>query len=173
MNRLAVFYALVYSALVICAKLLIVTGGYSLTRFGYFYSHITLTFLIIPFYIPPIINTRKKNGGYISGRECMRNALTVFAISAVLISVYNYFEYEYSGKFMALEYYNGPQFLSFLKSQPKLNASQYPGIIAEQVQLANDAGFKATTGKLFSMMLIGLSSAFAVSMLLKGNAAKN
>jgi hypothetical protein len=102
----------------------------------------------------------------------MRIALTVFAISAVLISVYNYLEYEYSGKFLALEYYNGPQFLSFLKSQPKLNDAQYPGIIAEQVKLANDAGFKATTGKLFSMMLIGLSSAFGVSMLMKRNALR-
>jgi hypothetical protein len=167
MNRVAVFYALAYSVFFITAKLLIVLGGYSLTRFGYLYSHITLTFLVIPFYIPPIRKTRRMNGGFISGKECMRIALTVFGISALIISVYNYFEYEYSGKYLAVEYYNGQQFLDFLKSQVKFKPEQYQGIIDEQIKAAEGAGFKATTGKLFSMMLIGFSSAFVVSLLMK------
>jgi hypothetical protein len=168
MNKRAVFFALLYSAVVIGVKLFIVLGGYALSKFGFFYSHVTLTFLIILFYIPAIKQARDRDyNGIIGGRECMRIALTVFAISAVLISIYNYFEFEYHGKFLAVEYYNGQQFLDYLKSQPRFKPDTYSKIISQQVTAAQGSAFRSTTGKLFSMMLIGLAGAFIVSMVMK------
>jgi hypothetical protein len=174
MNKRAVYFGLIYGILVICAKLFILKGGYALTKFGFYYSHITLTLPVILFYIAAVKITRDKDyNGIISGKECVRICLTIFAVSAILISLYNYFEFEYAGKKLAIEYYHSTQFLDFLKSQPKFKPEQYDSIIADQVKLSEESGFKATTGKLFSMMLIGLSGAFIVSVLMKRSPVKS
>jgi len=91
----------------------------------------------------------------------------VFATGAVIVSIYHYFEFQYHGKAMAIEYYNGPQFLEFLKAQSKIKPEDYAKVILEQVKLSEISAFKATTGKLFSMMLLGLSSAFITSVIMK------
>jgi hypothetical protein len=167
MKKQALWYALAYAALVIAFKLFIVLKGYSLSRFGFYYSSFVATLLIIPFYILAIKHVRdKQNGGVIGGREAMRVALTVFAVSAVIIGVYNYFEYEYSGRQLAIEYYHSDQFLEFLKKQ-KLAPEKYPSVIEEQVTAAQGAAFRSVTGKLFSALIIGLSSAFIVVSVMK------
>ena len=172
-NKKALLFGVIYSIVVVAFKFFILKGGYSLTRFGYFYSGIIGVFLIIPFYILAIKSVRDKTyNGIIGGREAMRVALTIFAVSAVLISIYNYYEFEYYGKAMAIEYYNSIEYLDFLKAQKKLLPAEYPKIISEQIKLAEVSAFKATTGKLFSFTLIGLSGAFIVAMFMKRNVAK-
>jgi uncharacterized membrane protein YhaH (DUF805 family) len=173
MNRKALYFALAYSALVILFKLVILMGGYSLTKFGYYYSTVTAVFLIIPFYFLAIRTVRDRDyGGVITGREAMRVALTVFAVSAIIISVYNYFEYEYSGKELAIQYYNSEQYLEFLKTRTKTAPEDYRKIIDEQIKDSENAAFRATTGKLFSSLIIGLSGAFIASVLMKGRSAR-
>lgn len=168
MNKKALIFGVVYSLLVIAIKLSILFGGYSLSKFGYYYSTLTCAILIIPFYIAALKNIRDVDyKGFISGKEGVRIALTIFAISAVIISVYNYFEFEKSGKLLAIEYYNSQQFLDYLKAQSKIKAEDYAKIIAEQIKNSESSAFKATTGKLFSSMLFGLSSAFIVSAIMK------
>ena len=167
MNRIAFYYGIAYSLVVIAFKLFILLGGYSLSSFGYFYSGITSVLLIIPFYFFAIRRVRNNNDGIIGGREAARISLTIFAIGAIIISTYNYFEFEFSGKAMAINYYNSEQFLTFLKSQTKIKADDYQKIIAEQIKTAEVSAFKATTGKLFSYMFIGLSSAFILSAAMK------
>ena len=167
MNRTAFYYGIAYSLVVIAFKLFILLGGYSLSSFGYFYSGITSVLLIIPFYFFAIKQVRNNNTGIIGGREAVRISLTIFAIGAVIISTYNYFEFEFSGKAMAINYYNSEQFLTFLKSQSKIKPYDYQKIIAEQIKSAEVSAFKATTGKLFSYMFIGLSSAFIISAAMK------
>ncbi len=167
MNRTAFYYGIAYSLVVISFKLFILLGGYSLSSFGYFYSGITSVLLIIPFYFFAIKQVRNNNAGIIGGREAVRISLTIFAIGAVIISTYNYFEFEFSGKAMAINYYNSEQFLTFLKSQSKIKPDDYQKIIAEQIKSAEVSAFKATTGKLFSYMFIGLSSAFIISAAMK------
>lgn len=165
MNKKGLYYGIAYSIFVIAFKLFILLGGYSLSHFGWYYSNVTGVFLIIPFYYLAIKSVRDKDqNGFIGGREAMRIALTVFATGAVLVSVYNYFEFQYSGKAMAIEYYNSQQFLDFLKSQSKIKPENYSKIIEEQVKNSELSAFKATTGKLFSFMLIGISGAVIVSM---------
>ncbi len=173
MNKRALIFGLAYCVVVIAFKLIILLGGYSLSTFGYFYSGITSTLLITPFYILAVKMVRDKDyGGIIGGKEAVRICLTIFAIGAVIISVYNYFEFEYSGKAMAIDYYNSEQFMTFLKSQVKIKAEDYQKIIAEQIQASEVSAFKATTGKLFSYMFIGLSAAFGVSVFMKRNTPK-
>lgn len=170
MNKHALIFGTAYALLVVAIKLAVLLGGYSLTRFGFYYAHITSVFLIIPFYIFAVLRQRRLNGGTIGGREGLRVALSVFAVGALLTSVYNYVEFEQSGKQLAIDYYNSQQFLDFLKSQSKIKAADYSKIIAEQIQNADVSAFKATTGRLFSLMLIGLSGAFIVAATLKRKA---
>lgn len=171
MNRKALYYGIAYSVVAIAFKLFILLGGYSLSTFGYFYSGITSVLLIIPFYYLAIKSVRDKDyNGLIGGKEGVRISLTIFAVGAVLISIYNYFEFEYSGKAMAIDYYNSEQFMTFLKSQAKIKAADYQKIIAEQIQATEVSGFKATTGKLFSYMLIGAISAFITSAVMRKTA---
>jgi hypothetical protein len=170
-NRKALYYGIAYSVVAIAFKLFILLGGYSLSTFGYFYSGITSVLLIIPFYYLAIKSVRDKDyNGLIGGKEGVRISLTIFAVGAVLISIYNYFEFEYSGKAMAIDYYNSEQFMTFLKSQAKIKAADYQKIIAEQIQATEVSGFKATTGKLFSYMLIGAISAFITSAVMRKTA---
>jgi len=168
MNRKALYHGLAYSAFFILFKLSILLGGYSLTKFGYFYSNVTAVILIIPFYWSCVKSVRDKDlGGIIAGRECVRLCLTVFAVAALLTSIYHYFEYKYSGQMLAVEYYHSEQFMEFLRHQAKIKPADYDRIIEEQVKNAEGAAFRATTGKLFSLLIIGLPAAFAVSSLMK------
>lgn len=168
MNKKGLIFGIAYSILVIAFKLFILLGGYSLTHFGWYYSNVVGVFLIVPFYIFAIKNVRDRdNGGIIAGKEALRIALTIFATGALIVSVYNYFEFEYSGKAMAIDYYNSQQFLDFLKTQVKIKPEDYTKIIDEQIKNSEVSSFKATTGKLFSYMLLGLSIAFICAVSLK------
>ncbi len=169
MKKNLLILAIIYSVVVIAFKLYIVLGGHALSRFGFYYSNAVSVFMAVPFFVAAILMQRRKNGGYISGREALRSALLVFGISTIIISIYNYVEFEQFGKKLAIEYYNGSEFLDFLKKQPKIKPEDYPKIIEEQVKNAETSAFKATTGKLISIMLLGLSSAFICAVLLKKN----
>jgi hypothetical protein len=167
-NKKALIYAVAYSIFVIAFKLFILLGGYYSTKYGFYFAHITSVFLIIPFYIIGVKKIRDNDyNGIIAGKEAMRIALTIFAVSAVILSIYNYIEFEWKGKFLAINYYKSEQFMAFLKSNSKIKAEDYQKIITEQIHLSETSSFKATTGKLFSFMLIGLSSAFICSVFLK------
>ena len=173
MNRRALIHGLVYAVVVILFKLYILLGGYSFSSFGFYFANITAAALIIPFYYSAVRNVRdKENGGVIAGREAMRIALTVFAVGALLISVYHYAEFELKGKELAVEYYRSEQFLQFLKKQQRIKPEQYQSIINEQIVSADSAAFKATTGKLFSFLIIGGSAAFITAALMKRRTAR-
>jgi uncharacterized membrane protein YhaH (DUF805 family) len=172
-NKKALYFGLGYSIAAIAFKLFILLAGYSLSTFGFFYSSITSVLLIIPFYVMAVKSVRDADYvGIIGGREAARICLTIFAIGAVLISIYNYFEFEYSGKALAIDYYNSEQFMTFLKAQPKIKPEDYQKIIAEQIHTSEVSAFKATTGKLFSYMFIGLSGAFITSAIMKRSVKK-
>lgn len=168
MNRGALFHGLAYAILAILFKLYIIIGGYSFTTFGFYFANVTAAALIIPFYYSAIRQARDRhNDGFIAGREAMRIALTVFAVGALLLSVYHYAEFELKGKELAMEYYRSEQFLEFLKRQPKVKPEQYQAVIDEQISAADSAAFKATTAKLFSFIIVGVSAAFITSVLMK------
>jgi len=171
MNRRAFNFGLVYSILVIIFKLIILLGGYTLTKFGFYYSNIISVLFIVPFFFLSIRQVRDKDyAGIISGKESIRLALTVLAISILVVSMYNYIEFNWKFKDIAIEYYNSQQYYDILAEQQqrfpdKLKTENFPTIIEEQIRELS--AFKATTGKLLPMMLIGLGGAFVSAMLMK------
>lgn len=173
MNKKAVYISLIYSVLVIVFKLIILLGGYTLTKFGFYYSTIIAVVCVIPFMFLAVYLVREKDyKGVIGGKEAVRIALTVLAISTIFISVYNYIEFNWKFKDIAMVYYQSAEYLEILtkqqlKNPDKLKVSDFPKIINDQI--AQLSAFKATTGKLIPMLLFGLGGAFLTAISLKKN----
>jgi hypothetical protein len=168
MNRRALFYALAYSVFVIAFKLYIVLGTNALNSFGFNWSQALVMFMIIPFYLLAIKAVRdKEQGGFITGREALRISLTVFAVSAIILSIYNYIEFQNWGRQLAAAYYNSETYLAFLKRQTKVKPDQFPKIISEQIAAAQNGAFVATSVKLFGSLLIGVPGALFASLVMK------
>lgn len=166
MNKRALYLAIIYSVIVIIYKLIILLGGYQLTRFGFYYSHIISVFAIIPFMIIAIRLVRDKdNGGIIGGRQAINVAMTVAGVSILILSVYHYIEFEWKMRELSVNYYNSPDYLEFLRSNKKVKPENYQNIIADNI--AALSGFKAVTAKLFSFLLITLSAAFICAVFMK------
>jgi hypothetical protein len=170
MNKRALVTGLIYCVTAIAFKLVILLGGYSFSRFGFFYAQIISVLLLIPFFCIAIYQVREKDfGGVISGRDAVRMALTVLAVAIVVMGVYNYIEFR-SSYDEWISYYKGDSFLQVLndmhaKMPGKVKTEDFPKIIQEQIDALSPA--KATTGKLFPMMLIGLSGAFICALIMK------
>jgi len=166
MNKRSLYLGISYSILVIIYKLIILLGGYSLTKFGFYYSHAVSGLLILPFMIIAIKLVRDKdNGGVISGRDAIKVGLSVFGISIIILSVYTYVEFEWKLKDISQQYYNSVEYLEFLKRQTKLKPEQYPVVIKEVTESLS--AMKAVTAKLFSSFLISVSFAFIAAVFMK------
>lgn len=173
MNKRSLRLGLLYALLVILFKLYLVLSGEALSRFGFLYSGISAVFLILPFYVLLLKQIRDKDlGGMISGREAFRHCLGLFVVAVVCISVYHYIEFSLYGQSLAEQYYNSEQFLEYLKSRKSIKPEDYQQIIRDQIENAGSSAFKATTAKLFSYLLIGISGAFVVSVFMKRAAPK-
>lgn len=174
MNKKAILYGLLYCIIVIAFKLFIVLSGNSFSKFGFYYSIITAVFLIIPFFFVAIYHVREKDyGGFIDIKEGARIAFTVLAIGVIGTSIYNYIEFIWQVDNFAA-YYDSPEFLEILKAQQlkmptKIKIEDFPKIIAEQKLSVPHSAFKATTGKLIPLLFIGLTGAFAASVIMKRN----
>ena len=176
MNKKALVIGLAYCILVIAFKLYILLGGYTFTKFGFNYAHVVSIFFIIPFLIIAVRHVREKElGGTIGGRHALRIGLTVMAVALVILSLYNYIEFNWKFKELAVQYYNSSDYLQILKeialkNPDKLKAEQFPKIIEEQI--SSLAAGRATTFKLFPLLIIGGSAAFITAMFMKKGTAK-
>lgn len=167
-NKKALIIACIYSVLVIIYKLIIWQGGYILSDFGFKYAQILSVLAIIPFFVIAIKWIRDgENGGVISGKEAIRYALTIVAVSAIIISFYNYFEFKMNIDTFT-EYYKSDKYMAFLIKDPKAKQIGYEKII--EMQISQLSPFKATTSKLLSFMILSLSSAFVCAIVMKRNA---
>ena len=170
MNKKALLYGLLYSLVVITFKLYIVLSGNMFSKFGFYYSIITGVFLIIPFFFLAIYHVREKDhGGYIASREGLRIGLTVLAVGLIVTSVYNYIEFNWKASEF-VNYYTSNEYLEILKVQQaknpdKIKIDDFPKIINEQI--ATLSAFRATTGKIIPLLFIGLTGAFAASIIMK------
>jgi hypothetical protein len=171
MNKRALTIGLFYALAAIVFKLIILLGGYTLSKFGFYYSNILSVFLILPFFFLAIYQVREKDFyGIISGKDAMRMALIVLAVGIVLSSFYNFIEFNWKYKEIAIQYYKSQEYLDILKNAQlknpeKIKISDFPKIIEEQ--LSSLSATKATTGKLFPLLFIGLSGAFIAAVLMK------
>ena len=171
MNKRALFAGLAYSLAAIIFKLIILLGGFTLTKFGFYYSHTVSVFLMIPFLFLAIYLVREKEKrGFITTKEAFRVALTVVAVGALIMSVYNYVAFNWKFKEIATEYYNGKDFLALLSEQQiknpdKLKVTDFPAIIKDQIAALSAS--KDVTAKLFPLMFIGLTGSFITAMMMK------
>ncbi len=166
MNKRALYLGLTYSILVIIYKLIIILGGYQLTKFGFYYSHFVSVAFIIPFMIIAVKLVRDKDmGGVISGKDAIRIALGVFGISVIILSAFTYFEFEWKMREISIQYYNSADYLEFLKKQTKVTPAMYPKIIEGNINELS--AVKAVTAKLFSFFLISFSFAFVTAVFMK------
>ena len=174
MNKRALVIGLLYALTAIVFKLVILLGGYTLSKFGFYYSNIITVLLILPFFFIAIYQVREKDcAGIISGKDAMRMALTVLAVGIVLVSCYNFIEFNWKYKEIATQYYKSQEYLEILKNAQlknpdKIKVSDFPRIIEEQ--LSSLSASKAATGKLFPLLFIGLSGAFISAVLMKKSA---
>lgn len=174
MNKKALFFGLLYSLCYIVFKLIVLLGGYTLTKFGFYYSTITAVLAIIPFFFLAVYLVREKDyQGIIGGKESIRIALTVLAVTLVITSIYNYIEFEWKFKDIAVGYYNSTEYLDVLKDQQlrfpnKVKVEDFPRIIEDQI--SELSAFKSITGKLIPFMFFGLSGAFMAAVILKKKA---
>jgi len=169
MHKRALIFALAYSLTVILFKVILLTGHYYDTTFGFVFSHITSVLFIIPFIMVLLITVKKKEfNGVIGGREAMRIGLTMVAVSAILITGYNYFEFSKYGREMAEAYYNGERF-KFLLMKKVPDVTKHASIIAENIKQTTEANtpFISSTVKLLPLMFIGSSAAFITSVFVK------
>ncbi len=174
MNKKALYFGLIYSLCFIIYKLIILLGGFTLTKFGFYYATITGVLFILPFFFLAIYLVREKDyGGIIGGKESIRIALTILAVALVITSIYNYIEFEWKFKEIAIGYYNSSEYLDILKDQQvrfpnKIKVEDFPKIVSDQI--SELSAFKSVTGKLIPFMFFGLSGAFMAAVLLKRKA---
>ncbi|MBK7669373.1 MAG: DUF4199 domain-containing protein [Sphingobacteriaceae bacterium] len=166
MNKRALYLGISYSILVIVYKLIILLGGYQLTKFGFYYSHFLSVAFILPFMIIAIKLARDNdNGGVISGKDAVKVGLGVFGISVIILSAYTYIEFEWKLREISVQYYNSAEYLEFLKKQTKITPEMYPKIIEENT--AALSAMKAVTAKLFSFFLLSFAFAFITAVFMK------
>lgn len=177
MNRRAIYNGLIYCALAIAFKLYILLSGQSFTTFGFYFASIVSILPIVIFFFTAIRQVREKEmGGTIDGREAMRIALTVLVVAIVVMSIYNYIEFVWKVQELSVDYYNGPVYRKFLENMREnmtdktrmpenLKNGNFAAIIQEQLESLS--AFKATTGKLIPMLIVGLAGSFIASVTLK------
>jgi hypothetical protein len=154
-----------YSILVIIFKLIIILGGYGLSKFGFYFSHIVSVVAIAPFIFFTIQLTKADNGGFIGGKEALKTGLKMLVVAAIITSAYNYIEFEWKWKDLSIEYYNSQTFKDILATKPKFTPAEYPKIISEAI--SGLSAFKAITGKLFILFFFSISVAFISAVFLR------
>ena len=171
MNKRALIFGVIYSIVVVIYKLIIIFSGQQLTTFGFYYSHIISVFAIIPFMIMAVKQVRDIDyGGVISGREALKLGLTVFGVSVVILSLYTFIEFEWKLRDISVEYYNSPEYHTFLEKQSAANPTRvkpemFQGIIDDNIAALSP--IKAVTAKLFSFFLLSFSFSFIIAVFMK------
>lgn len=177
MNKKALYFGLLYSLLFIIYKLIILLGGYTLTTFGFYYSTIVAVLSLIPFLFLAVYFVREKDyNGIINGKESIRIALSVLVVALIISSTYNYIEFNWKFKDIAVSYYQSDEYLQILKNQQakypdKIKTEDIPTIVQEQI--SDLSAFKSITGRLIPLMFFGIAGAFMAAVTLKRKTIKN
>ncbi len=171
MNKKVLIVGLLYSVCYIIYKLILFLNHLSFEKFWFNFAHIISVLALIPFFVISIYWIKSKDyNGTISGKDAARMALTTFAVALILTAIYNYAEFKVSLP-QQIEYYKSETHYKTMlelqaKNASKFKVEQIPTIIDEQI--ASLSAIKATTGKLFSMLILGMSGAFICALIMKG-----
>ncbi len=167
-NR-ALQLGIAYSIVIIIYKLAIILSGNALSRFSFYFSTIVGVLFIIPFIFFTIKLTRDDKGGYIGGKEGLKAGFLMAVISAAILSVYNYIEFEWVWRKLSVDYYNSIDFKLFLAKNKQIKPEEYPSKI--EAAIKEISAFKAMTGKLSMMLFISLGTSFICAFSLKKHRA--
>lgn len=166
-NR-ALQFAIAYSLLVIIYKVAIIFSGHALSKFNFLFSNILSILAIIPFIFLAVKYARNDNGGYIGGKEALKTGFLTAVISAIILSVYNYIEFEWVWRDLSIEYYHSNKYKVFLETtQKQIKPENYPSII--EAAINELSVFKSVTGKLATLMFISLGASFMCAVFMKRN----
>jgi hypothetical protein len=165
-NR-ALQFAIAYTLLVIIYKVAIVISGHALSRFNFLFSNILSVLIIIPFIFLTIKYTRQDKGGYIAGNEALKKGLLMAVISALILGIYNYIEFEWVWRDLSVDYYHSNEFKLFLEKNKQIKVEEYPAKI--NAAISEISAMKAVTGKLATLMFISIGASFMCAVFLKRN----
>jgi hypothetical protein len=163
-NR-ALQFGLAYSILVIIYKVAIVISGTALSKFNFLFSNILSILVVIPFIFLTVKYARQDNGGYIGGNEALKKGLLMAVISALMLSIYNYIEFEWVWRDLSAEYYHSNEFKLFLEKNKQIKAEEYPAKI--EAAISEISAMKAVTGKLATLIFISIGASFMCAVFLK------
>jgi len=166
-NKRIITFALLYSLIVITYKLIIYFGGYSLSKFGFYFANIISVVAIVPFIFMTVYLLKKDNGGFIGGKVALKSGLSMAVFAALILSLYNYIEFELICRDLSLEYYNSQDFKDFLGKNPQIKVEEYPEKIKEAI--SEISPFKAVTSRLFVLLFFSLGGSFMSAVTLKKN----
>ena len=165
-----VLFALLYCILVISFKLFVFYSNLQMTKLG-MYSHILSLLLMTPVIFLLVFLKRREVAGTMSGKMALREGLIFMAVSAVILSVFNYifFERELGNYIITYIQTKGPE--SILEQSKKTGKAITPAEVRKVIndEIANLSGFRDTTSKLFSIIVFGIFSSFVASIFLKQN----
>lgn len=168
-NR-ALQFAVAYSLLVIIYKVSIIFSGHALSKFNFYFSNILSVLVIIPFIFLTVKYARRDRGGYIGGKEALKTGFLMAVISAVILAIYNYMEFEWVWRDLSIQYYHSNEYKVFLQTtQKQIKPEDYPTIVDAAIKELS--AFKAITGKLATLMFISLGASFMCAVFLKRNKA--
>lgn len=163
-NR-SVQLGIAYSLLVIIYKITIILSGSALSKFNFYFANIISVLAIIPFIYLTIKYTRNDKGGFIGGKDALKAGFLMAVISAVILSVYNYFEFNWVWRDLSAEYYNSNEFKLFLEKNKQIKPEEYPAKI--EAAIKELSAFRAMTGKLATLLFISLGASFMFAIILK------
>lgn len=170
MNKRSIYLAVIYSILVIAFKLYVIYGGLALTKFGFNYAHILTVACIIPFLFLAIKQQRDKElGGVIGGKVALKQAMTVAVVSAIILSAYSYFEFEFKWKEISYQYYQGDAFHKkydeFYAQNPNAKKETFENVVKYNID--NLSAFRFMTVRLLSFLLLSFSASFMLAVFMK------
>jgi len=120
---------------------------------------------IIPFIIFGVKWVRDTDrGGFIGGKQAGRVGLQIAMFSIIFLFIYNYIEFANSIE-LYKAYYHGPEFLSHLEKDPKAKQVGYEKAI--EMMISELSPFKASTMKMFSLLVISFPCAFLCAVFMK------
>jgi hypothetical protein len=167
MNKRLILFSLLYVAFTIAAICISFYGGY-IKQLNLVFFLTLLSFL--PFVFIYLVQHRNKDcGGFISGRNAMKEALKMVLLSTALLTLFQVVFFEMDFKEFKVNHIKtiGPDIIKqeISKGQLKAKVEDIPRILENDIKQVTL--FAEVTATLFKTIFYGLFSSFISAMILK------
>jgi hypothetical protein len=167
MNKRLILFSSLYTVFTIVAICISFYGGY-IKQLNLIYFLTLLSFL--PFVFVFLLQLRNKdNGGIISGRDAMKQALKMVLLSTFLLTLFQIVFFEMDFRDYKINHIRaiGPEIIKqeISKGQLKAKVEDIPKILENDIKQVTL--FAEITATLFKTIFYGLFSSFISAMILK------